>query len=104
LEWQTNQVAASATLDPSQLSKYLSIKVVANNQQQCFFFSFRVKATGAQFTQTARSKVLQTAKQGEHFTFDPSSIPLNQGDIVNIGDILLKDATIRSIALEYSYL
>ncbi len=104
LEWQTDQVAASATLDSSQLSKYLSMKVVANNQQQCFFFSFRVKATGAQFTQTARSKVLQTAKQGEHITFDPSSIPLNQGDIVNIGDILLKDATITQRGNNLHYL
>lgn len=40
----------------------------------------------------AKSRVLRAAKRGENLKLDPSLIPTTQGEITNIGDILLKDA------------
>ena len=93
LEWQTDQLATCPVLPPTQLSKFLSIRIVAVAQQQCIYFSFRLCASGSQFIQVAKSKVLKAAKRGENLKLDPSLIPTTQGEITNIGDILLKDAT-----------
>jgi hypothetical protein len=103
LEWQTDQMDETHDIDPVQLSKYLSIRVVPVAKEQCFYFSFRIHASGAQFTQVAKSKVLAIAKRGENLTFDPSSVPASQGELIYIGDILLKDASIthRGQYLQY---
>ena len=103
VEWQTDQFAPSPTLDPSTLSTFLSIRLISSVKQQCFFFSFRVNAMGSQFTLVVRSKALHEIKKGENISFDPSFIPANQGEITNVGDILLKDAntTHRSQYLRY---
>jgi hypothetical protein len=92
IEWQTDQLVTSQILEPASLTKFLSIRVMPSVQQQCFYFSFRVNATGSQFTQVVQSR-----------QFDPSFIPTNQGEITNVGDILLKDATTthRSQYLQY---
>jgi hypothetical protein len=37
MEWQTNQLEATPDLDPTQLSKYLSIRVVPVVKEQCFY-------------------------------------------------------------------
>lgn len=103
VEWQTDQLATSPILDPATLTKFLSIRVIPSIKQKCFFFSFRVNATGSQFTYVVQSTVLHDIKKGENISFDPSSIPTNQGEITNVGDILLKDATTthRSQYLQY---
>ena len=84
VEWQTDQLATSQILDPATLTKFLSIRVIPSIKQQCFFFSFRVNATGSQFTQVAQSSELHGSKKGEHISFDPSFIPTNQGEITNV--------------------
>ena len=66
VEWQTDQLATSQILDPATLSKFLSIRVIPSIKQKCFFFSFRVNATGSQFTQVAQSAVLHDIKKGEN--------------------------------------
>ena len=104
MEWQTNQLEATPDLDPTQLSKYLSIRVVPVVKEQCFYFSFRICATGAQFRQVVTSKVLGIAKRGENLTFDPSSIPASQGELINVGDILLKDASVTHRGQYLKYL
>ena len=103
LEWQTNQMDDLPDIEPTQLAKYLSIRVVSVAKEQCFYFSFRINATGAGFSQVAASKVLTIAKRGENLTFDPSCIPANQGELLYVGDILLKDASIthRGQYLQY---
>jgi hypothetical protein len=72
-------------------------------KDKCFYFSFRINATGAQFMQVAQSQILQTAKKGESLIFDPSCIPTQHGELVYVGDILLKDASVtqRSNYLKY---
>ena len=41
-----------------------------------------------------KSKNLQMLKRGESLTFDPSYIPVLHGELVNVGDIIFKDALI----------
>lgn len=65
MEWQTDQLAADADLEPTQFSKFLSIRVVPM-AKECFYFSFRIHSTGTQFMQVAKSKIMSTAKMGEH--------------------------------------
>lgn len=95
LEWQTDQMDESSDIAPSNLSKYLSsIRFVPVAKEQCFYFSFRIHGSGSQFSKAAASKVISIAKRGEHMTFDPSSIPASQGELMFVGDILLKDASV----------
>ena len=103
VEWQTEQMGEAPELDPAQLSKYLSIRIVPVVKDKCFYFSFRINATGAQFMKVAQSQILQTAKKGESLIFDPSCIPTQHGELVYVGDILLKDAAVtqRSNYLKY---
>ncbi|KAI2509010.1 hypothetical protein MHU86_5386 [Fragilaria crotonensis] len=103
IEWQTDQLAPDQTISPTQLSKFLSIRVVPVTAQQCFYFSFRVNATGKQLIQVLQSKEQKKAKRGENMTFDPSYILAHHGEPVFIGDILLKDASVtqRTHYLKY---
>ena len=41
-----------------------------------------------------QSKALDSVKKGEGLHFEPSTVPVTQGEIVHVGDILLKDATV----------
>ena len=93
LEWQTDQFAQTQILAPAQLSKFLSIRTVASAKQQCFYFSFQINASGSQFIQVVKSKAFQLLKKSENISFSPSYISPNHGEIINVGDILLKDAT-----------
>ncbi|KAI2513931.1 hypothetical protein MHU86_315 [Fragilaria crotonensis] len=104
MEWQTDQMDETNDIDPVQLSKYLSIRVVPVAKEQCFYFSFRINASGSQFLQVVKSKVLGIAKRGENLTFDPSSVPASQGELVYIGDILLKDASVTHRGQYLKYL
>jgi hypothetical protein len=104
IEWQNDQLAPERDLSSAQLSKFLSIRVVPVLAQQCLYFSFRVNATGKQLVQVLQSKELKKKKRGgENLTLDPSFIPAHQGELVFIGDILLKDASVmhRSKYLKY---
>jgi hypothetical protein len=103
IEWQTDQLAPTPDVSSSQLSKFMSIREVPVLAQQCFYFSFRVNATGKQLVQVLQSQVLKQTKRGENLTLDPSFIPSHQGELVNIGDILLKDASVthRTRYLKY---
>ena len=103
VEWQTDQLAKTHTIDPIHLAQFLSIRKVTSVKQQCFYLSFRVDATGSQFIQVLKSKAMQALKKGESISFDTSQIPHTQGEATNIGDILLKDAKIthRSNYLKY---
>ena len=93
LEWQTDQMEDSVDIDPKQLAKYLSIRIVPVVKERAFYFSFRICATGSQFTQVAKSAIMKTAKSGERMSFDPTLIPPQQGELMFVGDILLKDAS-----------
>jgi hypothetical protein len=107
MEWQTDQIVTSSedlTTARATISKCLSIRLVANSKQQCFYFSFRVQTTGTDLTQTMKSTALQTLKKGESLTFDPSYIPVSHGELVNVGDILFKDASITHRAHYLSFL
>ena len=92
VEWQTNQMEDSVDLDPKQLAKYLSIRISPVVKEGAFYFSFRISATGSQFTQVVKSEIMKTAKMGERMSFDPTMIPPQQGELIFVGDILLKDA------------
>jgi hypothetical protein len=93
LEWQTDQMEDSTDIDPKQLAKYLSIRIVPDVKERAFYFSFRICATGSQFTQVAKSAIMKTAKSGERMSFDPTLIPPLQDELMFVGDILLKDAS-----------
>jgi hypothetical protein len=106
MEWQTDQSVSFDSLEPIQsfITKCLSIRMITNSKQQCFYFSFRVKSTGSALTQTLKSLKLQMLKKGEALTFDPSIIPVSHGELVNVGDILFKDASITHRAHYLAYL
>ena len=103
MEWQTDQMDDSHDISAPLLSKYLSIRIVPVPKQKCFYFSFRMNGTGAQFIQVMASKIMTAARFGETITFDPSNIPVAHGELTFIGDILLKDAAVthRERYLQY---
>ena len=72
-------------------------------KEKCFYYSFRPCASGTQFTQVLQTEVVQTAKEGENMSFDPTSIPTQHGKLMFIGNILLKDAAVthRGNYLQY---
>jgi hypothetical protein len=88
IEWQTDQLATEQIISPSQLSKFLSIRDLPVSAQQCFYFSFRVNATGKHLVQVLQSKEHKKKKRGKNLTLDPSFIPAHQGKLIFIGDIL----------------
>ena len=49
MEWQTDHMDDSHDISAPLLSKYLSIRIVPVPKQKCFYFSFRMNGTGAQF-------------------------------------------------------
>jgi hypothetical protein len=104
MEWQTPQMGDSPEVDPVTLSNYLSIRIASAARQQCVYFSFWIHGTGAQFIQVASSRVLTIAKRGENLTFDPSSIPTIHGELMYVGDILLKDASVTHRGQYLKYL
>jgi hypothetical protein len=106
MEWQTDQLVTYSDIKAARatISKCLSIRMVSNVKQQCFYFSFRVQTTGTALTQTMKSKTLQSLKKGESLTFDPSFIPVSHGELVNVGDILFKDASITHRAHYLAFL
>ena len=75
IEWQTVQMEDSVDLDPQHLAKYLSIRISPVVKEGAFFLSFRISATGSQFTQVVTSEIMKTAKMGERMIFDPTMIP-----------------------------
>ena len=93
VEWQTDQLAKAPQIELTQMDQFMSIRCVASPKQKCFYFSFRLQASGAQFIQVLKSNALQSIKRGERISFDPSFIPPTHGEVTQIGDILLKDAT-----------
>jgi hypothetical protein len=91
--WQTDEMAKSSIIAPTQVDKFFSVRFVASAKQKCFYFNFRINATGSQFVQVLRSKEMQVTKKRESLSFDSSTIPHTQGEATYVGDILLKDAT-----------
>ncbi|KAI2493432.1 hypothetical protein MHU86_21131 [Fragilaria crotonensis] len=65
IEWQTDQLAPEQIISPAQLSKFLGIRMVTVSAQQCFYFSFRVNATGKQLVHVLQSKEHKKAKRGK---------------------------------------
>jgi len=65
MEWQTDQLVTYSDIKAARatISKCLSIRMVSNVKQQCFYFSFRVQTTGTALTQTVKSKTLQSLKK-----------------------------------------
>jgi hypothetical protein len=56
VQWQTDQLATTKAIEPHQVAQFLSIRKVTSVKQQCFYFSFRLNATGSQFLQVLESK------------------------------------------------
>jgi hypothetical protein len=106
MEWQTDQLVLldSPATARNTMTKCLSVRLITNSKQQCFYFSFRVQSTGSDLTHTLKSPEFQTIKKGEALTFDPSFIPVIHGELVNVGDILFKDATITHRAHYLAFL
>ena len=104
MEWQTDQMQDSADILPVGLSKYLSVRVLAVAKERCFYFSFRLHATGSAFVKLCQSPVFKTTKHGESVSFDPTHIPTSQGEITIVGDILLKDASVTHRGQYLTYL
>ena len=107
MEWQTDHLVSLLDSPESArltITKCLSIRLITNSKQKCFYFSFRVQSTGSELTQTMKSQLLQTIKKGEALTFDPSFIPVLHGELVNVGDILFKDAAITHRAHYLAFL
>ena len=104
LEWQRDQMPAEADILCTQLAKYLSIRVVPVAKEKCFYFSFRIAGKGSHFTQVMQSKILKAAESGESLRFNPSSIPPHQGELIFVGDILLKDTSVTHIGHYLQYL
>ena len=77
---------------PAKYGKSTASKVVPVVKERAFYFSFCICATGSQFTQVAKSAILKTAKLGERMSFDPTMIPSQQGELIFVGNILLKGA------------
>ena len=94
----------ASDIEQAQLANFLSIRIATIAKQSCFFFSFRIHGTEAQFVQAAATKVVATARRGENLTFDPSNIPPEQGQLLFIGDILLKDAAVTHCGRYLDYL
>jgi hypothetical protein len=81
VEWQTDQLAKATQIEPTQVDQFMSICCVASTKQKCFHFSFRLRASGSQFFQVLQSNTLQSFKQDERISFDPSSIPPTHGAV-----------------------
>ena len=90
VEWQTSQVSSAAELLPSDVSRLLSIKIASSYKMKTFTFGFRIRTMGTKLTKTIlQSKALASVKKGEALHFEPSTVPVTQGDIVHVGNILL---------------
>ena len=81
VEWQTDQLAKATQIEPTQVDQFMSIRCVASTKQKCFYFSFRLQASGSQFFQVLQSNDLQSFKQYKRISFDPSSIPPTHGAV-----------------------
>jgi hypothetical protein len=79
-------MSKTSIIDPTQIDKFLSVRFVASAKHKCFFFSFRINATGSQFVQVLRSKEMQAIKKGESLSFDSSIIPHTQGEATHVGE------------------
>jgi len=104
VEWQTSQVSSAADILPADVSKFLSIKIASSYKTKTFTFGFRICTTGTTLKTILQSKALASVKKGEALHFEPSTVPVTQGDIVHVGDILLKDATVTHRAHYKSFL
>ena len=70
-----------------------------------FTFGFHIRTTGTKFLKTIlQSKGLTSVKKGESLHFEPITGPVTYGDIVHVGDILLKDAKVTHRAHYKSFL
>ena len=104
VEWQTSQASSEAEILPADVSRLLSIKIAPSHKTKTFNFGFRIRTSGAKLKNILQSKALASVKKGEALHFEPSTVPVTQGDIVHVGDILLKDATVTHRAHYKSFL
>ena len=104
VEWQTSQVSSAADILPSDVSRLLSIKTASSFKTKTFTFGFHIRTMGNKLKAILQSKVLASVQKGEALHFEPSTVPVTQGDIVHVGDILLKDATVTHRAHYKSFL
>ena len=104
VEWQTSQASSEAEILPADVSRLLSIKIAPSHKTKTFTFGFRICTSGAKLKNILQSKALASVKKGEALHFEPSTVPVTQGDIVHVGDILLKDATVTHRAHYKSFL
>ena len=83
----------------------MSIKIASSYKTKTFTFGFRIHTTtGTKLKTILQSNALASVKKGEALHFKPSTVPVTQGDIVHVGDILLKDATVTHRAHYKSFL
>ena len=105
VEWQTSQAHSAAELLPADVSRFLSIKIASSYKMKTFTFGFHIRTTGTKFLKTIlQSKGLTSVKKGESLHFEPITGPVTYGDIVHVGDILLKDAKVTHRAHYKSFL
>ena len=82
----------------------MSIKIASSYKTKTFTFGFRIRTTGTKLKTILQSKALASVKKSEALHFEPSIVPVTQGDIVHVSDILLKDATVTHRAHYKSFL
>jgi hypothetical protein len=104
VEWQTSQLFTANDILPADVSRILSIKIASSYKTKTFTFGFRIRTTGTKLKTILQLKALASVKKGEALHFEPSTVPVTQGDIVHVGDILLKDATVTHRAHYKSFL
>ena len=104
VEWQTSQVSSDADILPADDSRFFSIKIASSYKTKTFTFGFRIRTTGTKLKTILQSKALASVKKSEALHFEPSIVPVTQGDIVHVSDILLKDATVTHRAHYKSFL
>ena len=105
VEQETSQVHSAAELLPSDVSRFLSIKIASSYKTKTFTFGFRIRTTGPKLKTILKSPALASVKKGESIHFEPTNIPVTHGgDIVHVGDILLKNAKVTHRAHSKSFL
>ena len=91
MDWQTT-LPLSNSLELKDVSNILSIKTTPSRRDKAFYFSFRVRSTGAMLTKAFRSHDFMKMKKDLHINFETSNVSSKSGAVTPIGDIHCKDA------------
>jgi hypothetical protein len=75
VEWQTSQASSGADILPSDVSRFLSIKIATSFKTKTFTFGFRIRTMRTKLKTILQSKALTSVKKGEALHFETSTVP-----------------------------